>query len=258
MDNGLCGPPMTLMRSSRGFVAITLAAVAGCNAPSCNVPNPFPMPMQEGHRPGDANQIALDPVTAKTLDAKLGDELLVLRLGAPVKLVVCGIVQRPMLGALQKPAVVVYRSTLNQAMGRDDEATQVAILLKPGTDVGAWCKAHSKDVVDDGTEGSSFVDLHREEIAKLGEKAGIAPVSSFAFARAVLKLATATEQDAKDTERLDYLLNNRSYVVSDETCCDGYWLLYVEPGGTWVQASEHSTPREAIDAAIAASKGGDK
>ena len=113
-------------------------------------------------------------------------------------------------------------------------------------------------VVDDGTEGSSFVDLHREEIAKLGEKAGIAPVSSFAFARAVLKLATATEQDAKDTERLDYLLNNRSYVVSDETCCDGYWLLYVEPGGTWVQASEHSTPREAIDAAIAASKGGDK
>ncbi len=108
-----------------------------------------PMPMQEGHRPTDANQIVLDPVTAKNLNAQIGDTLMVLRLGAPLKLYVCGIVQRPMLGALQKPAVVLYRSTLNDAMGRDDEATQIAILLKPETDVGAWCKTHSKDVPDD-------------------------------------------------------------------------------------------------------------
>ena len=80
-----------------------------------------PMPMQLGQRPSAPNHIALDPVTAKDLNAQIGDALLVLRLGEPVRLTVCGIVQRPMLGALQKPAVVLYRSTLNSAMGREDE-----------------------------------------------------------------------------------------------------------------------------------------
>lgn len=95
---------LTLSRSdgaldSAGKLRRTTAQARGIDPISD--PRFDPMPMQEGHRPGDANQIALDPVTAKILDAKLGDELLVLRLGAPVKLVVCGIVQRPMLGALQ-------------------------------------------------------------------------------------------------------------------------------------------------------------
>ena len=108
-----------------------------------------PMPMQLGQRPSAPNHLALDPVTAKDLNAQIGDALLVLRLGEPVRLTVCGIVQRPMLGALQKPAVVLYRSTLNSAMGREDEATQIAILLAPATDVGAWCKAHAQDVEPD-------------------------------------------------------------------------------------------------------------
>ena len=63
--------------------------------------------------------------------------------------------------------------------------------------------------------------------------------------------------DAKDAERLDFLISNRAYVVSDKTCTDGYWLHYIVTNvGTLVQASEHTTPREAIDAAIASQKGG--
>ena len=43
---------------------------------------------------------------------------------------------------------------------------------------------------------------------------------------------------------------HRAYVVSDPDCCDGYWLNYARPDGTmWTQATEHETPRAAIDAA---------
>ena len=54
----------------------------------------------------------------------------------------------------------------------------------------------------------------------------------------------------KDEERLDWIIEHRAYVVSDPDCCDGYWLNYARPDGTmWTQATEHETPRAAIDAA---------
>ena len=54
----------------------------------------------------------------------------------------------------------------------------------------------------------------------------------------------------KDAERLDWIIEHRAYVVSDPDCCDGYWLNYARPDGTmWAQATEHETPRAAIDAA---------
>ena len=53
-----------------------------------------------------------------------------------------------------------------------------------------------------------------------------------------------------DVERLDWIIEHRAYVVSDPDCCDGYWLNYARPDGTmWTQATEHETPRAAIDAA---------
>ena len=55
----------------------------------------------------------------------------------------------------------------------------------------------------------------------------------------------------KDSERLDWMIEQCAYVVSDPDCCDGYWLNYARPDGTmWTQATEHETPRAAIDAAI--------
>ena len=54
----------------------------------------------------------------------------------------------------------------------------------------------------------------------------------------------------KDEERLDWIIEHRAYVVSDPDCCDGYWLNYARWDGTmWTQATEHETPRAAIDAA---------
>ena len=54
----------------------------------------------------------------------------------------------------------------------------------------------------------------------------------------------------RDAERLDWIIEQRAYVVSDPDCCDGYWLNYARPDGTmWTQATEHETPRAAIDAA---------
>ena len=54
----------------------------------------------------------------------------------------------------------------------------------------------------------------------------------------------------RDSERLDWMIEQCAYVVSDPDCCDGYWLNYARPDGTmWTQAAEHETPRAAIDAA---------
>ena len=60
----------------------------------------------------------------------------------------------------------------------------------------------------------------------------------------------------RDAERLDWIIEHRAYVVSDPDCCDGYWLNYARPDGTmWTQATEHETPRAAIDAAKEPSDG---
>lgn len=61
----------------------------------------------------------------------------------------------------------------------------------------------------------------------------------------------APSRDAEDTARLDYMIENRAYVVSDPDACPGYWLHFIhkETGKCWVQCDEHPTPRAAIDAA---------
>ena len=63
-------------------------------------------------------------------------------------------------------------------------------------------------------------------------------------------LRTQLAEAQGDAERLDWIIEHRAYVVSDPDCCDGYWLNYARPDGTmWTQATEHETPRAAIDAA---------
>ena len=54
----------------------------------------------------------------------------------------------------------------------------------------------------------------------------------------------------EDVARLDFLIEQRAYVVSDPDACPGHWLRWARPdGSTWVQVDEHPTPRAAIDAA---------
>lgn len=63
-------------------------------------------------------------------------------------------------------------------------------------------------------------------------------------------LRAQSAEAQRDSERLDWMIEQRAYVVSDPECCDGYWLNYLRPDGTvWTQATGHETPRAAIDAA---------
>ena len=104
------------------------------------------LPIREGRRAQGADEIALDPMTAKALDARPGTRLRVARLGKPIELTVSGVMDRPLLGALQRPLVELDRRTLAEASGRGDEASNVSILLVPGTDAAAWCAEHAAEV----------------------------------------------------------------------------------------------------------------
>ena len=67
---------------------------------------------------------------------------------------------------------------------------------------------------------------------------------------AIRALVAERDEAQRDSERLDWMIEQCAYVVSDPDCCDGYWLNYLRPDGTlWVQTTEHETPRAAIDAA---------
>ena len=53
----------------------------------------------------------------------------------------------------------------------------------------------------------------------------------------------------EEAARLDFLIEQRAYVVSDPDDRPGHWLHWARPdGSTWVQGDEHPTPRAAIDA----------
>ena len=77
------------------------------------------------------------------------------------------------------------------------------------------------------------------------------------IAHVVVPVLRAAPSVLEDAARLDFLIEQRAYVVSDPDACPGYWLHFVhkETGKCWVQADEHPTPRAAIDAAKAANGG---
>lgn len=67
------------------------------------------------------------------------------------------------------------------------------------------------------------------------------------------------EDAAKDAERLNFLIEKHATACNDfdadePTEPNRHWLEYsgVDGSEVWVQMSDHATPREAIDAAIAA------
>ena len=70
------------------------------------------------------------------------------------------------------------------------------------------------------------------------------------YARTAIAASAPADSVQDDAARLDFLIEQRAYVVSDPDACPGYWLHWARPDGrTWVQGDEHPTPRAAIDAA---------
>lgn len=71
------------------------------------------------------------------------------------------------------------------------------------------------------------------------------------YAKAALAARAPADSVLEDAARLDFLIEQRAYVVSDPDACPGYWLhfFHKETGKCWAQIDEHPTPRAAIDAA---------
>ena len=69
------------------------------------------------------------------------------------------------------------------------------------------------------------------------------------YARTAIAARAPAGSVQEDAARLDFLIEQRAYVVSDPDACPGHWLHWARPDGrTWVQDDEHPTPRAAIDA----------
>ena len=105
--------------------------------------------------------------------------------------------------------------------------------------------------MNDKTERSLTDELRRA--AKLAAPYAVAMIGASHLNEAAETIDALTAQLAeaqRDSERLDWMIEQCAYVVRDPDCCEGYWLHYLRPDGTvWAQATEHETPRAAIDAA---------
>ena len=105
-----------------------------------------------------------------------------------------------------------------------------------------------RDTAHLSDEGGELTDQLRELRDWALSTAAQPPADGALNTIAALRAQLAEAQ--RDSERLDWMIEQCAYVVSDPDCCDGYWLNYARPDGTmWTQATEHETPRAAIDAA---------
>ena len=126
-------------------------------------------------------------------------------------------------------------------LDEDENATlrEAADLLDPPPD------KHTIDNQHTTQRGGKRMEL--ETINKLYLE--LSQITTATTAREIL-LQKQLAEAQRDAERLDWIIEHRAYVVSDPDCCDGYWLNYQRKDGTvWTQATEHETPRAAIDAA---------
>ena len=111
-----------------------------------------------------------------------------------------------------------------------------------------------RDTAHLSDEGGELTDQLRELRDWALSTAAQPPADGALNTIAALRAQLAEAQ--RDAERLDWIIEHRAYIVSDSDCCDGYWLNYARPDGTmWTQATEHETPRAAIDAAKGESNG---
>ena len=111
------------------------------------------------------------------------------------------------------------------------------------------------DALIDQIESAARASFRRHQSSIKGQILTAADCYDFhllhaAYQAGIHAMRAQLAEAQRDAERLDWIIEHRAYVVSDPDCCDGYWLNYARPDGTmWTQATEHETPRAAIDAA---------
>ncbi|HAW94867.1 MAG TPA: hypothetical protein DCX60_01205, partial [Phycisphaerales bacterium] len=92
------------------------------------------------------DEVVIDPLTSQKLGASIGDTLIVQRFGPPIELEVVGILERPMLGAFQKPRVELGLSTLMEAVGGTRKIDVFSIILDEDVDGELWLEQHADSV----------------------------------------------------------------------------------------------------------------
>ncbi len=105
-----------------------------------------PIDLARGTTPRRPDEMLIDSYVARRMDWDVGDEAEVQRFGEPLRLRIVGVYNRPTLGAFQRPQVYVTRSTLEEVTERDGLLTDIAIDLRSGTDVEAFCRQHAPEV----------------------------------------------------------------------------------------------------------------
>ena len=89
------------------------------------------------------------------------------------------------------------------------------------------------------------------QLAQRFDAADMATAAAQGFRDGVASLtAQAADSAQEEAARLDFMIEQGAYVVSDPDTCTGYWLHWARPNGdTWVQVDKYPTPRAAIDEA---------
>ena len=99
-----------------------------------------------GRAPESENEIGIDPLAAGLLNAQPGTVLSVIHFGDPVQLTVTGVLERPTLGALQRPKGHLSRRVLAAVNDRDGDVSIISIVLQKGVDTNEWVKANAAKI----------------------------------------------------------------------------------------------------------------
>jgi hypothetical protein len=98
-----------------------------------------PLEFTDGRAPARDNEIIVDSFVADHLMLRVDDEVVVQRFGTPITLRVVGVFGRPILGALQRPQIALLRPLLEEASERRGYLSDIAIVLRPGENLEAFC-----------------------------------------------------------------------------------------------------------------------
>ena len=99
--------------------------------------------IKTGRQVNSSDEIVIDPITSSRLDVSVGDSVRIQRFGTPIDLVVVGIQNRPVLGALQKPLVQLARPKLVEAIGGSDRIDVYSLILEDSINVNDWVDSHA-------------------------------------------------------------------------------------------------------------------